>query len=296
MEIVRVNGRNISKFVKYCKENRDSLDDTFLIDEELDKLMLDSDDPSFMAIDAGRTIGAVSLKMDAYLLRGKRARFRIFHSNSGSTEVYRRLFSAIKPEMERVEKVFIFVPEKGADLRSQLVELGFTLERYAYLLIRKAQMTPKVALPVGYSLTEFVPGTDEKAYCQIRNAAFSALAGSETPLTIEEVKKIYARPDYLPGGILFLYHAGSPVGIVRVAREYYNGNHYALIGPIALLPEYQKKGLGRQLLRAGLAAGRTFGLDEAILSVNAENEQAVRLYVSEGFETDECFVSYIYFI
>ncbi|WP_316569922.1 GNAT family N-acetyltransferase [Neobacillus sp. YIM B06451] len=294
MEIIRVNKSNIGAFIDYCIANRKNLDDTFLVDEELEKMKPDDEDPSFIALEGGNVIGAVSMKLDPYLLRGNRARFRIFHCNPATPVVYKRLFSVIRPEMDKVEKVFLFLPETALEAREQIAGLGFSIERYAYLLTRKDLPVGEVSLPEGYSFKEFVPGRDEKDYCRIRNIAFSGLAGSETPLTEEEAGKIAARNDYLTGGILFLCKEGSPVGLVRVAREYYNGIHYALIGPIALLPSYQKKGLGRTLLRAGLQVGRKFGLGKAILSVNAENEQAVHLYTSEGFETDECFISYQY--
>lgn len=294
MEIYRVDSGNISAFIDYCRANRNHLDDTFLIDEELENMKPESEDPSFIAIEGDKVIGAVSLKMDPYLLRGNRARFRIFHANPASPQVYASLFSAIRTHVDKVKKVFLFLPETAMEERERIAALGFSVERYAYLLTRKNIPAGDVSIPEGFSFKEFVPGIGEKDYCHIRNTAFSGLAGSETPLTEDEAGKIAARDDYLPGGIQFLTHNGSPVGLVRVAKEYYNGNHYALIGPIALLPAYQKKGLGRQLLRAGLQTGRKFGLGQAILSVNAENEQAVRLYTSEGFETDECFISYQY--
>ncbi|RDU36468.1 hypothetical protein DRW41_13125 [Neobacillus piezotolerans] len=296
MDIIQVDSSNVGAFIDYCRANRKSLDDTFLIDDELEKMNPENEDPSFIAIEGAKVVGAVSLKMDRYLLRGNRARFRIFHSNPGLPEVYSNLFSAIRPYADKVEKVFLFLPETALEARERVAELGFSIERYAYLLTRKDLPSDEISIPGGFSFKEFVPGSSEKDYCHIRNIAFSGLAGSETPLTEKEAGKIAARDDYLPGGILFLYHDGSPVGLVRVAREFYNGNHYALIGPIALLPAYQKRGLGRQLLRAGLQAGRKFGLVQAILSVNAENENAIHLYRSEGFETDECFISYEYII
>ncbi|OCA90804.1 hypothetical protein A8F94_02715 [Bacillus sp. FJAT-27225] len=294
MEIVKVTAQHADAFIQYCKSHRDSLDDSYLGDDELKALKLEKDDPSYIALDRDEVIGAVSLRMDDYLLRGKKARFRILHSKDNSSIVYDQLFNAIKTEMASIETAVLFIPEGMASVRDQLIRLGFQVARFSYLLTRKLQQVPAVQLTEGYSVKIFELGKDEEAYCHIRNTAFSTLAGSETPITPEETAKLAVRKDSVPNGIRFILHHGRAIGLVRVAKDLYNGIPYAVIGPLALLPDYQKKGLGRQLLRAGLTAGLESGFDHAILSVNAENELAVRLYTSEGFTTEESFVCYHY--
>jgi mycothiol synthase len=55
------------------------------------------------------------------------------------------------------------------------------------------------------------------------------------------------------------------------------------IWTIGVRPDRQGRGLGRQLLRAGVARLRSLGVREIDLSVNARNEHALRLYEEEGF-------------
>lgn len=52
---------------------------------------------------------------------------------------------------------------------------------------------------------------------------------------------------------------------------------------IALLPQFQRKGYGRRLMQAALAAARAAGYARVSLTVHPENP-AVRLYESCGFE------------
>ncbi|MNW68105.1 ribosomal-protein-alanine N-acetyltransferase [compost metagenome] len=66
------------------------------------------------------------------------------------------------------------------------------------------------------------------------------------------------------------------------------------IGPLALLPEYQGKGLGRVLLRAALHLSKNKGYNRSILCVNAENERAQALYTGEGFKQVEAAACYKY--
>jgi mycothiol synthase len=55
------------------------------------------------------------------------------------------------------------------------------------------------------------------------------------------------------------------------------------IWTIGVRPDRQGRGLGRGLLRAGVARLRSLGVRDVDLSVNARNEHALRLYEDEGF-------------
>jgi ribosomal protein S18 acetylase RimI-like enzyme len=52
---------------------------------------------------------------------------------------------------------------------------------------------------------------------------------------------------------------------------------------IAVLPEYQAKGIATALVRAGLEAMRELGVPEVRLEVRSWNESAVRLYNKTGW-------------
>ncbi|GJM81251.1 hypothetical protein HMSSN139_37470 [Paenibacillus sp. HMSSN-139] len=106
------------------------------------------------------------------------------------------------------------------------------------------------------------------------------------------VAKYAGEADYLNGGMLFLVHGDRPVGIVRCTDDEYLDAPIMNIGPLALLPEYQGKGLGRLLLRRALGFCRENGYRRAILCVNAENERAKALYLQEGFKEAEYAVNY----
>ena len=66
------------------------------------------------------------------------------------------------------------------------------------------------------------------------------------------------------------------------------------IGPLAIIPEYQGKGLGRILLRTILNFAKDKNYKRTILCVNAENERAKALYIQEGFKQVEGVVCYKY--
>jgi mycothiol synthase len=110
------------------------------------------------------------------------------------------------------------------------------------------------------------------------------------------VTKLLHDDDYLEGGMMLLFHQGKPVGVIRGADDEYENAPIMNIGPVAVIPEYQGRGLGRILLRASLKFAKEKGYNRTILSVNGENERAQALYIQEGFKQVEAVVCYEYFL
>lgn len=53
---------------------------------------------------------------------------------------------------------------------------------------------------------------------------------------------------------------------------------------VAVLPEYRRQGIGKELVTASLKALELHGAEECFLEVRAANEEAVALYKQMGFE------------
>lgn len=291
--IVALSSERLEDFKAYCRKHRQEVDDSYLYEEDLAEFQIHEEHPTYLAVtEEGEVVGAVSIIADAYQRKGKQARFRILHSESGDPAVYRRLLDEIVKHGADLEAMFIFAPSVNPGLMEIVAQLGFQVERYSFLLVNEPLEPASYELPEGYGIRAFRPGEDEEAWCVVRNAGFAQLKGSQTPITPDMVAKYPAESDYLNGGMLFLVHEGRPVGIVRCADDEYLDAPIMNIGPLALLPEYQGKGLGRLLLRRALAFGRDNGYNRAILCVNAENERAKALYLQEGFKEAEYAVNY----
>ncbi|WP_187355410.1 GNAT family N-acetyltransferase [Paenibacillus tengchongensis] len=298
MRVIALEEARKQEFLEYCRRNRSRLDESFLYDEDLEKFSLSPENPTYIAVDPqGILTGAVSLILGEYRSRGRKGRFRILHAEKDrDSGVYSALLQAVLPHTAGCEKLNVFVPTVHTDEMERIIAAGFAVERYSYILVRENTGLPEPVLPEGYALVPFRPGCDEAAWCEVRNRGFAKLQGSEAPQAPETVGQMAARRDYLEGGMLMLRHEGKPVGIVRGAADEYEGVPAMNIGPLALLPEYQGKGLGRLLLRAALryADGRDYG--RTMLCVNAENERAKALYTSEGFREAEAAACYAYYL
>jgi mycothiol synthase len=81
-------------------------------------------------------------------------------------------------------------------------------------------------------------------------------------------------PDGQPVGFCSTEPTRDPAGVVQARGE---------IWTIGVRPDLQGRGLGRQLLRAGVTHLRAVGVETVSLAVNGRNPRALGLYESEGF-------------
>ena len=295
MKVEALRNERIKDFVDYCKKHRMEVDDSFLCDEDLKDFKPNDENPTFIVTDqTGELIASASLIIDDYNRRGRKARFRIFHSETEDIKCYEMMMSSILKFTGGLDKVYVFVPEANKKLMEFIEALRFIVERYSFVLVRENLEVPEIGLPMDYEIRSFKLERDEETWCQVRNAGFAKLQGSETPLTPEIVVKMISAGDHIEGGSMILYHKNRPVGVVRGTKEEYEGSPIMNIGPLAIIPEYQAKGLGRCLLRASLHFAKETAYTRSILCVNADNNRAKALYLQEGFKQVEAVVCYKY--
>lgn len=282
MEIVKVTDALITDFKAFCIKHRDQVDDSYLTDEDLEDFSLDEKSPSLLGYDhAGNVIAAASLIIDT---QNRKARFRIFQSEVEDIAIYQSLLKVISELTPEIDTYAIYGDEHRKEFFEMLTILGFELERYIYVMDRNDDGTElSVALPEGYSLETMTFDHDEEEYMNIRNEAFSNLVGS-SPMSLEQVKDMKNWFEHWENGIQFLKHEERKIGLIRMSLHPDGDGVMAAVEPIAILPEYHRQGLGRQLLRAGLKFAQQNGVKKSTLCVNATNEKAADLYKKEGFK------------
>ncbi|MFO7881330.1 MAG: GNAT family N-acetyltransferase [Kosmotogaceae bacterium] len=276
--ILNVSNYNLRDFILYCQKYGKEHDDSFIPGENF---IPDDDHPSFLLKNSSdEIIGAVSLLLEEPFRKAKKGRFTIFHCIEETIDNYRKLLNVVLPYAAELEKLYLFVPKKKC-IEEILKEIGFAFERQSYLMKRESDNVPSIKLPAEYFFKAFDLNKDAEIYCDIINKSFSNMAGhiDIDPLNLRKLLKKTEIPD---NGIQFLCHEGIPIGIVFTEFDESLEDSIS-IGPIAVLPEYQRKGLGRILLRKGIGIANSNGYD-SWLSVNAENKKAVKLYLSEGFK------------
>jgi RimJ/RimL family protein N-acetyltransferase len=78
-------------------------------------------------------------------------------------------------------------------------------------------------------------------------------------------------------------HDGNIIGWCDIVREDYEAEQHCGSLGMGIIPDWRERGIGRQLIEAALRAASAAGFSRVELTVNADNERAIRLYESVGF-------------
>jgi len=282
----------LNEFIDYCKRHRLDHDGSWLSDDDLENFILNEDNPtSILVDDSNEIIGAVSLMLGSGFRESKKSRFRILHSVKTELEVYSLLINSIMSYLLDIDRIYLFIPEAKDEIRKILESLGFHIERYSWVLKKSTEETTEPVFPKEYLVKPLRLGKDEEVWVEIHSRCFIDTPGF-TSMTSEEVTQSQDSKYYLENGMILLWNNDRPVGIVNVSIDEDSEGKDAYIGPIAILPELQGLGLGRNLLRAGLQSARKAGFKNVWLSVSAENQRAAKLYLDEGFEKVQVVICY----
>jgi mycothiol synthase len=133
------------------------------------------------------------------------------------------------------------------------------------------------------------PRTDDAAFTELLNTTF---ARHPSPLEVDlaTIQRVHGRREFDPSTILLVAPAADPDGLVAFCRVgAYAEDDGRLVGEIkhiGVRREWRGRGLGRELVRWGIAACRERAAVDVYLSVEGENRGALRLYESLGFRPD----------
>lgn len=290
MRILPLEINRKQEFIDYCIAHRSEHDASSLYDEDLKCFIPNENNPTYILTDNNDTVvGAVSLLLSEESRKKGTVRLRILHSTIATTEAYQMMIDAISNHVDGIHNIFLFIPEEKTSTRDILEKLCFGVQRFAWILKRKNESILSPVFSNDYIVKPFRRGKDEEAWCDISNAAFSIFKW-HVNIAAESLIFDETSDTYIQDGILMLWYGKEPIGILRIEKD--PDDNVAEIGPIAILPAYQGKGLGRNLLRFGLEVGLRNGFKSTVLSVNGENQKAADLYLSEGFEKETLMYCY----
>jgi len=289
MKIEIISRTNQALLLSYCEEHHAEHDPSYLPGRDFD---LTADHPAYLLMQDGTAVGAVVLMRSERYVYAQKGRFSIFHSVLGTREAYSELLDAVRPHFHGLKSVFLFIPDTKPGTSVILEQLGFNIERFSVVLESEQSVQEEVHFPDGYNIQPLKPSdrTGIQQFSRCINDAFSELAG-HTDSNPDFIRSWFDDENYLEGGICLLKMNQEPVGTVAVMRdtETLEGGELFAFG---IIKTHRGLGLGRQLLRWGSSFAHNYGLNPVILSVNAENERALRLYESEGFVVTEKLICY----
>lgn len=152
-----------------------------------------------------------------------------------------------------------------------------------YMARSLSEPIPPPVFPEGFTLRQVAGEQELEAIVALHQAAF----GTQN-MTIETRRAIMRNPAYIPELDLLLEAPDGALAafcyctIPKEANEL-SGRSEGEIAIIGTSPAYQKRGLGRAMLLAGLQRLKDFGVETATLGTSSENDSAHSIYFSAGF-------------
>lgn len=203
----------------------------------------------------------------------------------------RRLFAAALElgAAAGLDEIRLYVPLTGPGQQFARAMGMVYLSSLWRLCLPAGTAVPVPALPAGVVSRTFGDWLPLPRFVDLLNTAFVDHPGPIS-WTLGQLEFHHSRPDFDPTSILLASPADrpeDPIAFVRIALGPPEGDDPAPVGEVRIvgvMPEWRGRGLGRELLRWGVAELRNRGAGPIQLSVEAENELALGLYRRTGFE------------
>jgi mycothiol synthase len=176
--------------------------------------------------------------------------------------------------------------------------MGMLVQRELLYMTRPLDGRPEtLPLPEGVEIRPFRAGADETALLEVNNAAFAGHPENGS-WDRAELHRRMALPWFDPAGLLLAWRGEQLLGFHWTKWHSHDSEEtpaHEPVGEVYVLgvaPDAQGLGLGRILLRAGLAHLHDRGCRLALLYVDSASTGAVELYRSDGFDPDYREVCY----
>ncbi len=157
--------------------------------------------------------------------------------------------------------------------------LDFEHDRYFWTMERMTRTPPPIRWPAGIETAPFdFSDRGFQDWNDSYNVAFADNALSPTS-TVEACRRLAETAPFDPSGMVLAYRSGRCVGFCRNALL----PGYGDVDVLGVVPEARGIGLGRALLRWGVAWLLSRQAPRVQLTVDGENQAALALYRSEGF-------------
>lgn len=282
---------DFDKYIQLCQESNELGPSGHPVSPEIAKAWLNwphySPDEDLFLVEAdGEIVGGLDLRpepaIDRVILR---CWVKPEHRRKG---VAKRLYSQALLRIRKlgVRYIHVNVHESTDIARKVLVKSRFKHVR-SYLEM-KIDITGLDRLEVEKTAGQrrcIGPG-EETELVRLQNRAFEGQWGYN-PNTIETITYYTRLGGFSPEEVIFVCDDEKIVGycwVELVPSADTSGEQQGLIHMLGADPDYQRRGIGRKALMAGLAYLMKKGVKTALLSVDSSNSSAVNLYRSIGFK------------
>lgn len=187
-----------------------------------------------------------------------------------------------------LDRLILYGPADHPPAAGFIAALGFTYHSSLWLFELSPDIAvPPPAFPDDVVVRPYRHPDDLATYLEVANASF---VDHPTPMRFVEraIRHTHELPDFDPDGILLVAPRADPARPIAWAKTEHEmteaGERRGYVNFVGVVPAWRGRGLGRELLRWGIARLRDAGAGTIELNVEAANERALGLYRRTGFE------------
>lgn len=181
----------------------------------------------------------------------------------------------------------ISIPEANVAARGLVSSLGFKfIRRFLELKLDLYNIHLPDVKRGAFVGRELRPGEEGKL-TELQNRSFAGTWGFN-PNTTEEITYRLNMSGNSPEDVIMLYEGGKPIGYcwtkLNAEQNAARGEKKGQIHMMGVDPDYQKKGVGKEILLTGLAHLKSKGIEVVELTVDSQNHTARSIYEAVEFE------------
>ncbi len=187
----------------------------------------------------------------------------------------------------KAERAHVNVPEGSMSGQRLLAGMGFrSVRRFLELGLDLSQAHVPDLGRISPRCRHLKRGEEHKLV-EIQNRSFTDTWGFN-PNTLDDIAYRIGLPDCAPEDVIVACEAGSVIGYcwtrAYVGENQPPGGDKGRIYMLGVDPDYRGKGIGKEVLLAGLSYLKRKGVGVVELTVDSQNEAARALYRSAGFQ------------
>jgi mycothiol synthase len=207
-----------------------------------------------------------------------------YRGNGVATQLLERAIDRAK-EL-KVRRVHVSIPETSTKAQELFVKMGFEFNRHFLELeldLSEVHVHKIERLGPRY---RHMKGDEEEKLVHIQNRSFADTWGFN-PNTVEEIAYRIGLPNCSPEDVILACDGNTVIGYCWTRTFPREDNVIrggkGRIHMLGVDPDHRNRGIGKEVILAGLSYLKSKGLETVELTVDSENEAACGLYRSAGF-------------
>ena len=187
----------------------------------------------------------------------------------------------------KARRVHVNIPEENMSARKLFTKMGFRfIRRFLELRLDLSEVHVPNADRIGPRCRNLKRGEEDKLV-QIQNRSFADTWGFN-PNTLEEIVYRTGLPNCAPEDIILACDEDTVIGYcwtkTYVGKNKATRGGKGRISMLGVDPDHRGKGIGKEVLLAGLSYLKSKGLGFVELTVDSKNKAARALYRPAGFQ------------